>query len=165
MRCHNFHTKRLLLKAESTSVLQSITAIMITYRNTGIEAWKLSISMRVPWNSLRGLLHPFIAFFCINAISTNFMFFYCIFHILEFVSYIRRYIKVYHTLSTFPHTDPSFFNTATTVLHKILISRAILQLLIYSVSRLTTSSKSVISLRPLTCHSPVSPGLVASLAR
>ena len=24
------------------------------YRNTGIEAWKLSISMRVPWNSLRG---------------------------------------------------------------------------------------------------------------
>ena len=35
---------------------------------------------------------------------------------------------------------------------------------IYSLSSLTTSSKSVISLRPLTCHIPVIPGLIASLA-
>ena len=38
------------------------------------------------------------------------------------------------------------------------------QLLIYSVSSRTTSSKSVISLRPLTCHIPVIPGLIAILA-
>lgn len=37
----------------------------------------------------------------------------------------------------------------------------ILPLLIYSVSSLTTSSKSVMSLRPLTCHIPVIPGLIA----
>lgn len=36
--------------------------------------------------------------------------------------------------------------------------------LIYSVSSFTTSSKSVISLLPLTCHIPVMPGLIASLA-
>lgn len=34
----------------------------------------------------------------------------------------------------------------------------------YSVSSRTTSSKSVISLRPLTCHIPVIPGLMAILA-
>ena len=35
----------------------------------------------------------------------------------------------------------------------------------YSLSRRTTSSKSVMSLRPLTCHIPVIPGLIANLAR
>lgn len=35
---------------------------------------------------------------------------------------------------------------------------------IYSVSRRTISSKSVMSLRPLTCHIPVIPGLMAILA-
>lgn len=35
----------------------------------------------------------------------------------------------------------------------------------YSVSRRTISSKSVMSLRPLTCHIPVIPGLIAILAR
>lgn len=34
---------------------------------------------------------------------------------------------------------------------------------IYSLSSLTTSSKSVISLLPLTCHIPVIPGLIATL--
>lgn len=38
---------------------------------------------------------------------------------------------------------------------------AYIALLIYSVSSLTTSSKSVMSLRPLTCHIPVIPGLIA----
>lgn len=65
------------------------------------------------------------------------------------------------TLPNFLHTDPSLFNTVITVLNSILISRLKFQLLIYSVSSLTTSSKSVISLRPLTCHIPVIPGLIA----
>lgn len=46
----------------------------------------------------------------------------------------------------------------------ILISNPISQFSIYSLSNLTTSSKSVISLLPLTCHIPVIPGLIASLA-
>lgn len=44
-------------------------------------------------------------------------------------------------------------------------NEAMFQFVIYSLSRRTTSSKSVISLRPLTCHMPVIPGLIASLAR
>lgn len=35
----------------------------------------------------------------------------------------------------------------------------------YCLSSFTTSSKSVMLLRPLTCHIPVSPGLVARRAR
>lgn len=38
---------------------------------------------------------------------------------------------------------------------------AVNTLLMYSLSSRTTSSKSVISLRPLTCHMPVMPGLIA----
>ena len=37
--------------------------------------------------------------------------------------------------------------------------------LMYCLSSFTTSSKSVMLLRPLTCHIPVSPGLVARRAR
>ena len=62
------------------------------------------------------------------------------------------------------HIDPSFFATTITVFKRILISNPISQFSIYSLSSLTTSSKSVISLRPLTCHIPVIPGLIASLA-
>lgn len=62
------------------------------------------------------------------------------------------------------YTDPSLFRTVITVLNKIFISNPKFQLLIYSVSSRTTSSKSVISLRPLTCHIPVIPGLMAILA-
>ena len=40
----------------------------------------------------------------------------------------------------------------------ILISSPRLQLSIYCTSSFTTSSKSVISFRPLTCHNPVMPG-------
>ena len=54
---------------------------------------------------------------------------------------------------------PSCFNTTATVFRRILMSSLQLQFRIYSVSRRTTSSKSVISLRPLTCHIPVIPGL------
>ena len=61
--------------------------------------------------------------------------------------------------------EPSFLNTTNTVLNRIFISIPIFQFSIYSLSSLTTSSKSVISLRPLTCHIPVIPGLIANLAR
>ena len=63
------------------------------------------------------------------------------------------------------HIAPSCFNTVFTVLNKIRISSPNDQLLMYSVSSLTTSSKSVISLRPDTCHIPVNPGFVARRAR
>lgn len=63
------------------------------------------------------------------------------------------------------YIDPSLTKTVFTVIHKILISSAGLHSFIYFVSSLTTSSKSVMSLRPLTCHIPVMPGLIASLAR
>jgi hypothetical protein len=59
---------------------------------------------------------------------------------------------------------PSLFKTAKTVLNKIFISSPIFHWEIYSVSSRTISSKSVISLRPLTCHIPVMPGLMAILA-
>ena len=62
------------------------------------------------------------------------------------------------------YTDPSFLNTTSTVFSRILISNPIFQFSMYSLSSLTTSSKSVILLRPLTCHMPVIPGLMASLA-
>ena len=61
--------------------------------------------------------------------------------------------------------DPLPVNTTTTVLRRILISSPMLQLSIYSRSSLTTSSKSVISLLPLTCQRPVSPGVMDSLRR
>ena len=66
--------------------------------------------------------------------------------------------------SALPYIDPSFFSTTITVFISIFISSPIFQFSIYSLSSLTTSSKSVISLRPLTCHMPVMPGLIASLA-
>ena len=68
-------------------------------------------------------------------------------------------------LTTLTYIAPSRCSTTNTVLNRILISSPMLQSLMYFVSSATTSSKSVISLRPLTCHIPVIPGLVASLAR
>lgn len=61
------------------------------------------------------------------------------------------------------YTDPRLPKTTPTVFIKILISNRRFHSAIYLLSSLTTSSKSVISLRPLTCHMPVSPGLTASL--
>ena len=63
------------------------------------------------------------------------------------------------------HTAPFFPNTAYTVLSRIFISNQRLHSRIYLVSRSTISSKSVMLLLPLTCHMPVIPGLIASLAR
>ena len=63
------------------------------------------------------------------------------------------------------YIEPSFLNTTNIVFNNIFISSPMFQFVIYSLSRRTTSSKSVISLRPLTCHMPVIPGLIASLAR
>ena len=62
------------------------------------------------------------------------------------------------------YIDPSRLITETTVFQSNLISIPTFHSLIYSVSSFTTSSKSVISLLPLTCHIPVIPGLIASLA-
>ena len=45
------------------------------------------------------------------------------------------------------------------------MSSPIVHSLMYCLSSFTTSSKSVMLLRPLTCHIPVSPGLVARRAR
>lgn len=70
-----------------------------------------------------------------------------------------------HLFHPFHHLDPLPLSTTPTVLNRILISIPIFQFLTYSISSFTTSSKSVISLLPLTCHIPVSPGFTASLPR
>ena len=59
---------------------------------------------------------------------------------------------------------PSLCIIPITVLKMILISFLTLHSPIYWVSSFTTSSKFVILLLPLTCHSPVSPGLNDILA-
>lgn len=59
------------------------------------------------------------------------------------------------------HMAPFRFSTVITVLYSIFTSSQRLQLQIYCLSSFTTSSKFVISLRPLTCHMPVMPGFTA----
>lgn len=94
-------------------------------------------------------------------------------HLLAIYSYYLQIIVIiyssnpkthYFYLST-PYIAPLFPNTTPTVLITIFISNPRLQFVIYSLSNLTTSSKSVISLLPLTCHIPVIPGFMASLTR
>lgn len=63
------------------------------------------------------------------------------------------------------HFDPRPPRTTNTVLIRIFTSIPRFQFFMYFISSFTTSSKSVISLLPLTCHMPVSPGFTASLAR
>ena len=58
------------------------------------------------------------------------------------------------------YSAPSCLRTTETVFNRIWKSSSGLQFWIYSRSSLTTSSKSVISLRPLICHRPVIPGLM-----
>lgn len=58
-----------------------------------------------------------------------------------------------------------FISALAIVLYRILMSSPIVHSLMYCLSSFTTSSKSVMLLRPLTCHIPVSPGLVARRAR
>ena len=59
-----------------------------------------------------------------------------------------------------PYSAPFPVNTTATVCSRILKSRERLQLSIYLRSSFTTSSKSVMSERPLTCHRPVRPGVM-----
>lgn len=70
-----------------------------------------------------------------------------------------------YRLFTFPYAAPSFFSTAPTVFHSIFRSFPKFQFSIYSRSSFTTSSKSVMLLRPLICHIPVMPGFMASLVQ
>lgn len=77
-------------------------------------------------------------------------------------SFLYHFPYLFHPIH---HLDPLPLSTTPTVLNKILISIPIFQFLTYSISSFTTSSKSVISLLPLTCHIPVSPGFTASLPR
>ena len=58
------------------------------------------------------------------------------------------------------HSAPFPVNTTATVCSRILKSRERLQLSMYLRSSFTTSSKSVMSERPLTCHRPVRPGVM-----
>ena len=59
------------------------------------------------------------------------------------------------------HFDPFIPRTVPMVLKKILISRPMLKFLMYSLSSLTISSKSLMSDLPDTCHIPVRPGFMA----
>ena len=77
----------------------------------------------------------------------------------------RSSFILFHLFHPIHHLDPLPLSTTPTVLNRILISIPIFQFLTYSISSFTTSSKSVISLLPLTCHIPVSPGFTASLPR
>lgn len=77
-------------------------------------------------------------------------------------SFLYHFPYLFHP---FHHLDPLPLSTTPTVLNRILISIPTFQFLTYSISSFTTSSKSVISLLPLTCHIPVSPGFTASLPR
>lgn len=75
------------------------------------------------------------------------------------------FVPVHSVLSTLPEKNFLSISKGIVVCRRIFISSPMFQFVIYSLSRRTTSSKSVISLRPLTCHMPVIPGLIASLAR
>ena len=77
----------------------------------------------------------------------------------------RSSFILFHLFHPIHHLDPLPLSTTPTVLSRILISIPTFQFLTYSISSFTTSSKSVISLLPLTCHIPVSPGFTASLPR
>ena len=62
------------------------------------------------------------------------------------------------------YIEPCFFNTTPNVFNRILTSKPGFQRSMYSLSKRTTYSKSVISLLPEICHIPVIPGLIANLA-
>lgn len=79
------------------------------------------------------------------------------------------FVPVHSILSTLP--EKNFLSISKGIVvcrsHIVNISKSnpMLQWLMYSLSSFTTSSKSVMLLRPLTCHIPVRPGLVARRAR
>ena len=80
------------------------------------------------------------------------------------ISYIFFIIKCYDGNLNICHDDPFPVSTTPTVLNNIFISSPMDQLAMYCVSKATTSSKFLMSLLPLTCHIPVNPGLMPSLA-
>lgn len=78
--------------------------------------------------------------------------------------FLTVYLNAFHAACT-PYSAPFRNRTTHTVLNRILISSHMFHSLIYFLSSRTTSSKSVMSLRPLTCHIPVIPGFIARRAR
>ena len=113
-----------------------------------------SIPLPSPQSSLSTLISPYSYTFNTNNTCSFPPRFHCR------SSFILLYL--FHPIH---HLDPLPLSTTPTVLSRILISIPIFQFLTYSISSFTTSSKSVISLLPLTCHIPVSPGFTASLPR
>lgn len=85
----------------------------------------------------------------------------------NFSSLLQTYLNYYfiYLLVIYFTLNSSCFKTDKTVLKRIFKSSPMLHSAMYLVSNFTTSSKSVISLRPLICHNPVIPGLIANLAR
>ena len=85
---------------------------------------------------------------------------------VQFILFYNEQIcTFFSSLFIFSYIDPIPLNHETTVFPELIfMSIPTFHSLIYSVSSFTTSSKSVISLLPLTCHIPVMPGLIASLA-
>ena len=81
--------------------------------------------------------------------------------------FIQRLNKVnsFNPRSEILYIAPLWEKSTPIVFTSILRSNPKCHSVMYFVSSLTTSSKSVISLLPLTCHMPVIPGLMASLAR
>ena len=115
-----------------------------------------SIPLPSPQSSLSTLISPYSYTFNTN----NTCSFPSRFHCRS--SFLYHFPYLFHP---FHHLDPLPLSTTPTVLNRILISIPTFQFLTYSISSFTTSSKSVISLLPLTCHIPVSPGFTASLPR
>lgn len=99
------------------------------------------------------------------AVKSNIFITYLHYTLRQRINHMFSTCHLFFDIYFFSYFDPTFPSTTATVLNKILISSPGLHFLIYSVSSLTTSSKSVILLLPLTCHIPVSPGLNASLER
>lgn len=125
-------------------------------------------------NKVRNRVCNFCIQCCLNLHSTNLVLRHPTFiHVgcrsatlsLAMENAAMRRFSFHQVFFIFPYIDPSLPRTVFTVLNKILTSSAGVHSFIYFVSSLTTSSKSVISLLPLTCHIPVIPGLIASLAR
>lgn len=91
--------------------------------------------------------------------------------ILLFANKFYDYDTLKTLLPILKNIDSSLFaGKALTFLSSVyqqlsVMSSPIVHSLMYCLSSFTTSSKSVMLLRPLTCHIPVSPGLVARRAR
>ena len=85
---------------------------------------------------------------------------FCLAIVFLSTSFVNKFLfpTIVHMVHEFSYIAPSSSSIDFTVINTIFKSCPMLQLSIYFVSRFTTSSKSVILLRPLTCHNPVIPG-------